>query len=113
VAEKRTRIQRLSNYLILHLKRWRARSKLEKTKLPVEASLELDMRKFLHGSSSDSPGSSPDKSTIYDLYACVAHLGHMVNAGHYVAFVKHMYTKKWHSFNDQKYMKLKYSSFSV
>jgi len=93
-AMKKFDLFKLPQILVVHLKRFQY-SKWSRDKLstvvdfPIEG---LDLSSFLHDK-------SPDKDTIYDLFAVSNHSGGL-GGGHYTAYAKNKFDNKWYLFND-------------
>lgn len=94
---KRFSIQRLPEYLVLHLKRFspQHRRKLEThVEFPIH---DLDMRKNL------SDTAKKNANATYDLYGISYHSGSQ-SFGHYVASCKHPFSKRWYHYDDSRYL---------
>lgn len=97
-SAKRYAIERPPSVLVIQLKRFlRAHYTMQKIDVNVNYPLVLDMSKYL--SKNVESSSVGNGSCLYDLYAISLHSG-SGSSGHYVAFCKHPYTRKWHCFND-------------
>ena len=99
---KRYSIEKLPKILVIHLKRFLKVRYNNKINLNVDYPIEsLDMSRYLSNnidlSSSANIRNYPN--CVYDLYGISLHSGTEVS-GHYVAYCKHPYNKKWYSFND-------------
>lgn len=89
-AKVKLEIYKTPPVMILHLKRFKANSKIETfVDFPIEG---LDMSKYLIGE-------SKKENNIYDLFAVAHHLGGM-GGGHYIASAKNYFDNKWYNFND-------------
>lgn len=76
--------------LIIHLKRFRNRNKIDTlVDFPLK---DLDMNKYIIGD-------TKDKTNLYDLFAVAHHYGGL-GGGHYVASAKNPFDGKWYNFND-------------
>ena len=110
---KRYTIEKLPKILVIHLKRFLKVRFNNKINLNVDYPIEsLDMSKYLSNSidpfnSSDSQENQVQlqKNTecLYDLYGISLHSG-TESSGHYIAYSKHPYNKKWYCFNDSMYI---------
>lgn len=111
---KRYTIEKLPRILVIHLKRFlkvRYNNKINSNvDYPIES---LDMSKYLSHNvdpSTSRPNSSVNNSNcIYDLYGISLHSG-TESSGHYVAYCKHPYKKKWNYFNDSQVREISTSS---
>ncbi|KAJ7393971.1 Ubiquitin carboxyl-terminal hydrolase 8 [Desmophyllum pertusum] len=92
-ASKTIQIWRLPAILIIHLKRFQYEG-MWRQKLQTNVSFpmtQLDMSNFVVG---------PKSTPRYNLHAVSNHYGTM-HGGHYTAFGKSVYDKKWYKFDDQ------------
>lgn len=113
---KRYTIEKLPKILVIHLKRFlkvRYNNKINSNvDYPIDS---LDMSKYLShtvdppASASRQPTQSSHKNCIYDLYGIALHSG-TESSGHYVAYCKHPYRKKWNYFNDSSVREISKSS---
>ncbi len=91
LAEKKMEIFTCPEILILHLKRFKNNSKLGNTvNFPIEG---LDMGKYITYNEIET------SDNIYDLFAVANHFGGL-HGGHYIAYCKNDFEKKWYEFND-------------
>ncbi|ORY34843.1 hypothetical protein BCR39DRAFT_515103 [Naematelia encephala] len=82
-AEKRMKIKRLPNVLALHLKRFKYQEHLGRyTKLFYRVPFPTQLR--LPNTSDDTE--DPDR--LYELFACVIHIGNGPHHGHYVCLIR-------------------------
>lgn len=92
-ASKTIQIWRLPVILIVHLKRFQYEG-MWRQKLQTNVSFpmsQLDMSNYVVG---------PRSAMRYNLHAVSNHYGTM-HGGHYTAFAKSVYDKKWYKFDDQ------------
>lgn len=116
-SAKRYTIERLPKILVIQLKRFLKAHYTQKIELNVDYPIEdLDMSKYLSRNveqqqqsgqavittNTNSRNNGGGQHCLYDLYAISLHSG-SGSSGHYVAYCKHPYTKKWHYFNDSGY----------
>ncbi|CAF0840314.1 unnamed protein product [Brachionus calyciflorus] len=108
---KRYTIEKLPKILVIHLKRFLRARFNNKINLNVDYPIEgLDMSKYL--SCNVDPKSTSNRNNfncIYDLYGISLHSG-TESSGHYVAYCKNPYNKKWYCFNDQSVREISVSS---
>ena len=107
---KRYTIERLPKLLVIHLKRFSKIRFNNKINLNIDYPIEsLDMRKYLSvnvesGSlSANLKTGAHNSNCIYDLYGISLHSG-TETSGHYVAYCRHPYSKRWHCFNDSQWV---------
>jgi len=85
-------IQRFPKILVLHLKRFSGERYRSKLSTKVNFDLRgLDLSKF----------TVENGPVSYNLYGISNHVG-SVYSGHYTAYCRHPYKKKWYSFNDTR-----------
>lgn len=93
-ASKRIQIWKLPRILVVHLKRFQYEG-MWRQKLQTAVNFhmdQVDMSAFVVG---------PKSATrCYNLHAVSNHYGTM-HGGHYTAFAKNVYDKKWYKFDDQ------------
>ncbi|CAB4022989.1 Ubiquitin carboxyl-terminal hydrolase 8, partial [Paramuricea clavata] len=103
-AWKTMEIWKLPPILIVHFNRFKRDfdgSWLEKRQTNVHfPSTNLDLSKFVLG---------PNKSLRYNLYGVSNHYGSM-QSGHYTAFCKSTYDRKWYKFDDSDVTSMSESS---
>lgn len=88
LAQKKMEIYKSPNILIIHLKRFTNRSKIDSfVDFPIEG---LDISDYLL---------QKDENNIYDLFAIANHFGGL-GGGHYTAYAVNYLTKQWFEFND-------------
>jgi len=95
IAQRQTRIWRLPQILVIHLKRF---SMVDdggyvKNEINVDFQTTLNMTGFLH----------PDAEiygTNYSLYAVTNHSGRL-NSGHYTSYARNPISKEWLKFDDE------------
>nr|XP_053639108.1 ubiquitin carboxyl-terminal hydrolase 11-like isoform X2 [Cherax quadricarinatus] len=92
-ATKTISVWRYPPYLIIHLERFLFHGTMS-TKLDDRVIFPLDGLDV-----SDYVASGASISQLYNLYACVCHMG-VAQAGHYTAFARSPVTGEWHHFND-------------
>ncbi|KAK4307464.1 hypothetical protein Pmani_020768 [Petrolisthes manimaculis] len=92
-ATKTISVWRYPPYLIIHLERFLFHGTMS-TKLDDKVIFPLDALDL-----SDYVACEPGSSQLYNLYACVCHMG-VAQAGHYTAFARSPVTGEWHYFND-------------
>lgn len=92
-ATKTISVWRYPPYLIIHLERFLFHGTMS-TKLDDKVIFPLDGLDL-----SDYVASETSTSQLYNLYACVCHMG-VAQAGHYTAFARSPVTGEWHYFND-------------
>ncbi|ODQ77604.1 hypothetical protein BABINDRAFT_163332 [Babjeviella inositovora NRRL Y-12698] len=94
-ASKSMKLKRLPKVLTLHLKRFKYNETLQRnTKLFNTVSYPTDLRLFNTIDTIDGP------DTLYELYACVVHIGGGPHQGHYVSLVKRT-SNTWLLFDDE------------
>ncbi|XP_075235609.1 uncharacterized protein LOC142332842 isoform X2 [Lycorma delicatula] len=93
-ATKTLSVWRCPDYLIVYLKRFVFHDGMS-TKLEDKVMFPF------HGLNLST---SVSYTTVYDLYACVCHIGG-VSAGHYTAYTQHPKTGEWHYYNDDVVIK--------
>eukprot|EP01118_Nematostelium_gracile_P017797 TRINITY_DN7716_c0_g1_i1.p1 TRINITY_DN7716_c0_g1~~TRINITY_DN7716_c0_g1_i1.p1 ORF type:complete len:385 (+),score=91.04 TRINITY_DN7716_c0_g1_i1:19-1173(+) len=93
-AEKRIKIRRLPNTLVLHLKRFkyveqaqRYKKLIQRVVFPFELRLE------------NTTDDAEDPERLYDLFAIVIHIGSGPNHGHYISIIKSH--GHWLKFDDE------------
>jgi ubiquitin carboxyl-terminal hydrolase 2/21 len=103
---KRYTIEKLPKILVIHLKRFLKVRYNNKINLNVDYPIEsLDMSNYLSNNVDPSTpnelvrNNSSYTNCLYDLYGISLHSG-TESSGHYVAYSKNPYSKKWHCFND-------------
>jgi len=90
-ATKKMEIYNSPNIFIIHLKRFKNNSKIDTlVKFPLEG---LDISDYVINKKND------EDKFIYDLFAVGNHFGSM-GFGHYTAYAKNPFTKKWYDFDD-------------
>ena len=106
-ANKKMEIWKAPDYLIIHLKRFShsrnsmfsSRKLSDMIDFPVNS---LDMSPYILsrkcGANNSSSSSAADECK-YDLYAVSNHFGSL-SGGHYTAFARNPYYKKWYNFDD-------------
>ncbi|XP_068239459.1 uncharacterized protein [Palaemon carinicauda] len=99
-ATKTISVWRYPPYLIIHLERFLFHGTTS-TKLDDKVIYPLDGLNV-----SDYVVSDTSSSYLYNLYACVCHMG-VAQAGHYTAFARSPVTGEWHYFNDDSVTKQK------
>ena len=95
-AQKKMEVYKAPDYLIIHFKRFAVQRNVmfgtrklnDFINFPVTG---LDLNAYIKADSS--------QENIYDLYAVSNHFG-TLGAGHYTAFAKNPYYKKWFNFDD-------------
>ncbi|XP_042861119.1 uncharacterized protein LOC122246550 [Penaeus japonicus] len=92
-ATKTISVWRYPPYLIIHLERFLFHGTMS-TKLDDKVIFPLDGLDV-----SDFVSRETSTSQLYNLYACVCHVG-VAQAGHYTAFARSPVTGEWHYFND-------------
>ncbi|KAK7074137.1 hypothetical protein SK128_019422 [Halocaridina rubra] len=92
-ATKTISVWRYPPYLIIHLERFLFHGTTS-TKLDDKVIFPLDGLNV-----SDYVAGDASSSHLYNLYACVCHMG-VAQAGHYTAFARSPVTGEWHYFND-------------
>ncbi|RNA29117.1 ubiquitin carboxyl-terminal hydrolase 2-like isoform X2 [Brachionus plicatilis] len=106
---KRYSIEKPPKILVIHLKRFLKARFNNKINLPVEYPIDgLDISKHL-SSNIDFASSQNNTRCIYDLYGISLHSG-TESSGHYVAYCKNPFNKKWYYFNDQSVKEIQASS---
>lgn len=96
---KRYSIEKPPKILVIHLKRFLKARFNNKINLPVEYPIDgLDISKYLN-CNIDSTQYQSNTKCIYDLYGISLHSG-TESSGHYVAYCKNPFNKKWYYFND-------------
>ena len=99
---KRYTIEKLPKILVIHLKRFLKVRYNNKISLNVDYPIEsLDMSKFLSHNVESSSYTPSNSNCVYDLYGISLHSG-TESSGHYVAYCKHPYKRKWNCFNDSQ-----------
>lgn len=97
---KRYSIEKLPKILVIHLKRFSKIRFNNKINLNVDYPIEsLDMSKYL--SDNIELSSNAIRNCIYDLYGISLHSG-TESSGHYVAYCRHPYKKRWYCYNDSQ-----------
>jgi ubiquitin carboxyl-terminal hydrolase 2/21 len=127
---KRYTIERLPKILVIHLKRFSKIRYNNKINVNVDYPIEkLNMSKYLSSNISDNSSNSNNNNNnnndidgdtyndnennddeveveansnsncFYDLYGISLHSG-TESSGHYIAYSKHPYNRRWYSFND-------------
>ncbi|KAM3579926.1 hypothetical protein VKS41_007644 [Umbelopsis sp. WA50703] len=92
-AERRMKIKKLPNILALHLKRFKYQEQLQKyTKLTYRVVFPFELRLF------NTCDDTEDPDRLYELWACVIHIGSGPHHGHYVTIIKS--NGKWLLFDD-------------
>lgn len=92
-AERRMKIKKLPNILALHLKRFKYQEQLQKyTKLTYRVVFPFELRLF------NTCDDTEDPDRLYELWACVIHIGSGPHHGHYVTIIKS--NGKWMLFDD-------------
>lgn len=99
---KRYTIEKLPKILVIHLKRFLRARYNNKINLNVDYPIEgLDMSKYLSCNVDPTSTSSRNNDNCtYDLYGISLHSG-TESSGHYVAYCKNPFNKRWYCFNDQ------------
>ena len=108
-AKKKMEIWKAPDYLIIHLKRFShtrnamfgSRKLNDFINFPVNS---LDMSPYIlnlngGGNNSSSAAAGSSDECKYDLYAVSNHFGSL-SGGHYTAFARNPYYKKWYNFDD-------------
>lgn len=118
-CSKRYTIERLPKVLVIHLKRFLKVRYNNKINLNVDYPIEnLDMSKYFSSNidpeSLDSPqinsnSHSYNVNCLYDLHSISLHSG-TESSGHYIAYSKNPYNKKWYCFNDSMVREIGYNS---
>ncbi|CAD8073602.1 unnamed protein product [Paramecium primaurelia] len=110
-AFKSMQIYKAPQILIFTLKRFKASNRMFKAKLETFVDFPingLDMTDYLINSKTpqeyeneteDDNGENNKQRVLYDLYAVSNHYGGL-GGGHYTAFAKNKFTKKWYNFDD-------------
>eukprot|EP01017_Pseudomicrothorax_dubius_P041904 TRINITY_DN6769_c0_g3_i2.p1 TRINITY_DN6769_c0_g3~~TRINITY_DN6769_c0_g3_i2.p1 ORF type:complete len:152 (+),score=36.99 TRINITY_DN6769_c0_g3_i2:65-520(+) len=109
-ATKKMSLYKSSQYLLLHLKRFKSGGHIlskQKNSALVDFPHELDMTPYvLHKekpneflNETDTKIHTEDEKIIYELVAISNHYGEM-GFGHYTAYVKNMHTEKWYCCDD-------------
>ena len=98
-AQKKMEVYKAPDHLIIHLKRfshsrgmWGGRKLNDLINFPVNG---LDMSPYIKN---QEVGQSSSECK-YDLYAVSNHFGSL-SGGHYTAFAKNPYFKKWYNYDD-------------
>eukprot|EP01103_Thecamoeba_quadrilineata_P015522 TRINITY_DN4934_c0_g2_i1.p1 TRINITY_DN4934_c0_g2~~TRINITY_DN4934_c0_g2_i1.p1 ORF type:complete len:368 (+),score=58.48 TRINITY_DN4934_c0_g2_i1:12-1115(+) len=92
-AQKRMRIKKLPNILIVHLKRFKFLENTQRyTKLSYRVNFPLELKLC------NTTSESEDSDRVYDLFAVVVHVGSGPNHGHYVSYIKSY--NNWLVFDD-------------
>ncbi|GAB5588107.1 hypothetical protein Unana1_03007 [Umbelopsis nana] len=92
-AERRMKIKKLPNILALHLKRFKYQEQLQKyIKLTYRIVFPFELRLF------NTCDDTEDPDRMYELWACVIHIGSGPHHGHYVTIIKS--NGKWMLFDD-------------
>ncbi|KAI9284005.1 hypothetical protein BC943DRAFT_326818 [Umbelopsis sp. AD052] len=92
-AERRMKIKKLPNILALHLKRFKYQEQLQKyIKLTYRVMFPFELRLF------NTCDDTEDPDKLYELWACVIHIGSGPHHGHYVTIIKS--NGKWLLFDD-------------
>mmetsp|Transcript_23239 Transcript_23239/g.22811 ORF Transcript_23239/g.22811 Transcript_23239/m.22811 type:complete len:207 (-) Transcript_23239:336-956(-) len=96
---KRIDVQTLPPILIIHLKRFKvtAYGKQKVNNFINFPLYDLDMSQFI--AFPEQYAHLPKEATTYDLSGVINHYG-MMNAGHYISFVKNQYNNNWYSYDD-------------
>ncbi|ORZ23182.1 hypothetical protein BCR42DRAFT_404178 [Absidia repens] len=94
-AERRMKIKKLPNILALHLKRFKYQDQLQKyIKLTYRVVFPFELRLF--NTCDDTEGAD----RLYELWACVIHIGSGPHHGHYVTIIKS--NGQWMLFDDDE-----------
>ncbi|ORY95321.1 hypothetical protein BCR43DRAFT_492794 [Syncephalastrum racemosum] len=92
-AERRMKIKKLPNILALHLKRFKYQEQLQKyIKLTYRVVFPFELRLF------NTCDDTDDADRLYELWACVIHIGSGPHHGHYVTIIKS--NNQWILFDD-------------
>ncbi|CDS12439.1 Putative Ubiquitin carboxyl-terminal hydrolase(Fragment) [Lichtheimia ramosa] len=92
-AERRMKIKKLPNILALHLKRFKYQEQLQKyIKLTYRVVFPFELRLF------NTCDETEDADRLYELWACVIHIGSGPHHGHYVTIIKS--NGQWMLFDD-------------
>ncbi|KAI9313923.1 hypothetical protein BX666DRAFT_2030078 [Dichotomocladium elegans] len=92
-AERRMKIKKLPNILALHLKRFKYQEQLQKyIKLTYRVVFPFELRLF------NTCDETEDADRLYELWACVIHIGSGPHHGHYVTMIKS--NGQWMLFDD-------------
>ncbi|KAG2217644.1 hypothetical protein INT45_004220 [Circinella minor] len=92
-AERRMKIKKLPNILALHLKRFKYQEQLQKyIKLTYRVVFPFELRLF------NTCDETDDADRLYELWACVIHIGSGPHHGHYVTIIKS--NGQWMLFDD-------------
>ncbi|KAI9477161.1 hypothetical protein BDB00DRAFT_859257 [Zychaea mexicana] len=92
-AERRMKIKKLPNILALHLKRFKYQEQLQKyIKLTYRVVFPFELRLF------NTCDDTDDADRLYELWACVIHIGSGPHHGHYVTIIKS--NGQWMLFDD-------------
>ncbi|CAO3597191.1 unnamed protein product [Absidia cylindrospora] len=94
-AERRMKIKKLPNILALHLKRFKYQEQLQKyIKLTYRVVFPFELRLF------NTCDDTEDADRLYELWACVIHIGSGPHHGHYVTIIKS--NGQWMLFDDDE-----------
>ncbi|KAI8070377.1 hypothetical protein BC940DRAFT_295952 [Gongronella butleri] len=94
-AERRMKIKQLPNILALHLKRFKYQEQLQKyIKLTYRVVFPFELRLF------NTCDETDDADRLYELWACVIHIGSGPHHGHYVTIIKS--NGQWLLFDDDE-----------
>ncbi|ORZ13725.1 hypothetical protein BCR42DRAFT_418936 [Absidia repens] len=94
-AERRMKIKKLPNILALHLKRFKYQEQLQKyIKLTYRVVFPFELRLF------NTCDDTEDADRLYELWACVIHIGSGPHHGHYVTIIKS--NGQWMLFDDDQ-----------
>ncbi|KAI9302936.1 hypothetical protein BJ944DRAFT_269165 [Cunninghamella echinulata] len=94
-AERRMKIKKLPNILALHLKRFKYQEQLQKyIKLTYRVVFPFELRLF------NTCDDTEDADRLYELWACVVHIGSGPHHGHYVTIIKS--NGQWMLFDDDE-----------
>ncbi|ORX49775.1 cysteine proteinase [Hesseltinella vesiculosa] len=94
-AERRMKIKKLPNILALHLKRFKYQEQLQKyIKLTYRVVFPFELRLF------NTCDDTDDADRLYELWACVIHIGSGPHHGHYVTIIKS--NGQWLLFDDDE-----------
>ncbi|KAI8096828.1 uncharacterized protein BX664DRAFT_324975 [Halteromyces radiatus] len=94
-AERRMKIKKLPNILALHLKRFKYQEQLQKyVKLTYRVVFPFELRLF------NTCDDTEDADRLYELWACVIHIGSGPHHGHYVTIIKS--NGQWMLFDDDE-----------
>lgn len=90
-ASKKIDIWKLPEIMVIHLKRFKGRNKMDT---------------FIDFPLTDLSMQGHHQKVIYDLYAVDNHYGRGIHGGHYTAFAKNIETSEWFEFDDTRVSKI-------